>query len=61
MCILTFHIYYEQHGEWFSVHILSHICFPLKQQKVTSQLEELENLINLHASSVGDGAGMAQV
>jgi len=58
MVILIFHIIDEEHREWFVGGLLSHISFPLTQQKVTSQPEELEIVMKLEVSHVGYGVGM---
>ena len=48
----------QQHHECFIVGLLPHVCTPLIQQKVVSQLEVLE--IEMKSSLVGDNGAMAQ-
>jgi hypothetical protein len=61
MGILTFHIPYQQHQEWFISRLLPHIRGTLIQQKVASQPEDLEIAMKLEASPIGDSGGMAKV
>jgi hypothetical protein len=51
---LTFHIPYDKHMEWFIGVFLTHIHFPLAQQKVTLQPEALYITMKLESSHIGD-------
>jgi hypothetical protein len=59
---LSFQILDEKHKEWFIVDLLPHIRFPLMQQKVALQDEELEIAMKLEATTVGESSlGMSQI
>jgi hypothetical protein len=58
---LTFHIPYQQHQEWFISILIPHIRMSLIQQKVASHPEDLEIVMKLEASPVGDNGRMEQV
>jgi hypothetical protein len=50
----------QQHLECFIAGILPHICMPLVQHNLVSQLEALEIEMKLESSLVGDSGGMKQ-
>jgi hypothetical protein len=58
---LTLAIIDQQHREWVIAGLFLDICFPLIQQKVASQLEDLEIAMKMEAYFVGDSGGVAQV
>ena len=43
-----------QHKEWFIATMLPHICIPLMQHKIVSQIKALELVMKLEASQVGE-------
>ena len=51
-----------QHKEWFITNLVPHICIPLIQQKIASQIEYLEIMMKLEGSPIGEtGVGMSQI
>ena len=48
-----------QHKEWFITTLVPHIRLPLMQQKIVTESEALEIVMNLEASPIGEtGFGM---
>ena len=60
---LAFQIPDTQHQEWFITRLLPHIRIPLTQQKITTQLEGIEIVMQLESTLVGvdNLVGMTQV
>lgn len=59
---VSFEIEPQRHQEWFIVVLLPHIRLPLMQQKVASQAQELEIVMNLEVSHIVETSfGMAQI